>query len=207
MTKRIISILVTLIFLFNSSPTICYAGIEELLIGIGLVSGGLFIAVDGFSTVKVVDKEWNEKVKEREWYETVIEKEWHWLSYEYHEDWTLETGWAHVYPDPSPESIKSYWWVENWSGYPGDYNCYEWNHHITYETEYRVTYGTEHFVIYKKKIKSVLEGAIGLSAMGYGSYMIIDYLVDLNKLKKKAGIEIKVTKRKDTTYLSCSKNF
>ncbi len=173
----------------------------------GLMGGGFFMTIDGFSTVKKIDKEWDERVIDKEWYQTVKDKEWNWLYYEYHEDWSLGIWWAYFWPDPYPANIISSWWSEDYSGYPGDYNYYEWNHHITYKTEYYCTYKNEHFVTYKKETKSPTEGMIGIASMGLGTYMVIDYLVNLSKLKKKAGIEIKFAQQKDTSYFLCSKNF
>lgn len=208
--KMIITIL---IFMLGINPAYCYAGLWQLLVGMGLMSGGLFMTVDGFSTVKKIDKEWDEKVIDREWYETVKDKEWDWFSYEYHSEWYLATNltwWVeYYYPDPNLDSVVSYWYTDDdyWIGDYWYYDFYGYNHHVTYTTEYHCTYKDEHFVIYKKETKSPIEGTIGIASMGLGTYMVIDYLIDLNKLKKKAGVEIKFAQVKDTSYFLCSKSF
>lgn len=200
-------IIAGLVFILAINPATVYAGLWQLLVGMGLMGGGVFMTVDGFSTAKKIDKEWDEKVIDKEWYEVVKDKEWDFLYYEYHVDSFLYIWWDFLYPDPYPASVVSTWWSEDWSGYPADYNYYEWNHHITYKTEYYVTYRNEHFVTYKKETKSPTEGAVGIASTALGTYLVIDYLINLSRLKEKTGIEIKFAQQKDTSYFLCSKNF
>ncbi|MBA7513272.1 hypothetical protein ES705_05283 [subsurface metagenome] len=210
MRKKFFIVLVISMLQFHS---VAHAGVWQLLVGMGLMGGGLFMAVDGFSTVKKIDKEWDEKVIDREWYQTVKDKEWDWFSYEYHSEWylALVKTWEveYYYPDPDLNSIVSLWYIDDnyWIGDYWYYDFYGYNHHTTYKTQYYCTYKDEHFVTYKTETKSPTEGAIGIGSMALGTYMVIDYLVGLNKLKKKAGIEIKFAQQKDTSYLLCCKNF
>lgn len=343
--KRLITAL--LVFALVVTPTISEAGVRKLLLGLALIGGGTYLAVDGFSTVVVVDRkwktvkidkeenerklvdegdrptevideewdeevvttwseevieQWSEEVIADEWYETVVDQEWdedisdpqldisdweltafyylvpggggdgYWRCYAKGEVMNtgnvplsnaklhyylgddagyrdlnpyLEVGsgdsWAsqnfQAYTEPNPCWIEaSYGWtplIEHFITYKEEYFCtyetvhyetreivhyetHETTHHVTYETEHweewevtqNVTYKTVNHTSYKKKRKDVAEGVVGVAAVGYGTYLVIDYFVDLKRLRDRVGLDIKVVRpQPDTTYLLCSKTF
>lgn len=42
-------LIVLLVLALSVNPTFCHAGTGKLLLGLGLIGGGLFLAIDGFS--------------------------------------------------------------------------------------------------------------------------------------------------------------
>lgn len=69
-----------------------------------------------------------------------------------------------------------------------------------------ITYKIVHRVEHSNKSDPVL-GGLGLSIFAIGTYSVIAYFVDLKRLKREAGIEIEIAKKKDTAYLLLSKKF
>lgn len=72
-----------LVFALAINPAVCHAQAKlwKLVVGIGLVGAGSFMAVDGFGTKTVVDKEWDEKVLD--WVEDISNpqidiNDWYW---------------------------------------------------------------------------------------------------------------------------------
>lgn len=108
-------------------------------------------------------------------------------------------------PYPLNPEEWDYWRDSIFCGADEPFNAHLEVVNYNYEKLYQTNTRTNN--VYEKKVKSPVEGAIGIASIGTGIYLIIDYLVDYSKLKKEAGIEIKVEKRKDTLYLLCCKNF
>ena len=88
----------------------------------------------------------------------------------------------------------------------------EWNTLIPYkqwvEGEERfVTYKVVHYIKHKEEAKDIVLGCIGVGCVAAGTYLVIDYFIDLNKVKNKTGIEVGLAKKRDVAYLLCSKRF
>lgn len=226
MPKKFIAVL--LAFLLTTTPVISHAQPGKLILGLCLIGGGAFMTIDGFSTVKEIEKEWDEDISNPQ----IDISNWAWTK-ELIFDWWAEpygtvknTGnvpleWVNIvycftdaadnyitgnytyldiHYDKLPVGYYDSWWgISNCGSIEPMYGYVT----VTYEYDPLL----KHHVIYKEKTKNPTEGVLGIGAIGFGTYLVVDYLIDLQKLKKRAGIEIKVTRKQDTTYFLCSKNF
>ena len=206
------------------NPVYCYAGgMWKLLMGIALVGGGTFMTIDGFKQIEtskpgaeISDWYWTKEMNGT-WQPWLVHAEgkirntgnvpldnleiWVFFYDASGEEW--ECGWleAHllIYEDvPLPPGIYDSWSGDGKAGY--------WSHPAeseptTAKVHVQYTYQKQY------KSKSNTEGMIGIAIIAGGGYLIVDYLLEQSKLKKKAGIEVKVSRRKNTTYLLCCKNF
>ena len=114
--------------------SVAHAGVWQLLVGMGLMGGGLFMTIDGFDRIKI-DKEDNNGLT-----------------------WPEMTEWGTL---KEPE----------------------------------------------KKIKSGVEGGFGIASICLSSYLLIDYFIDLSKLKKKQNQKVYLIRKQSNTYLVWSKIF
>jgi len=221
MHRKLITIILVLTLAAN--PVYCYAGVWKLLTGIGLVAGGTFMAIDGFKQietskpgVEISDWYWTKEMNSS-WQPWLVHAEgkirntgnvpldnlgiWVFFYDASGEEW--ECGFLHadlaIYEGvPLPPGIRDSWSGDGHAGYwsrPAE------SEPLTAKVHVQYTYQKQY------ESKSNLEGIIGIGAIGTGTYLIIDYLIDYSRLKREAGIEIKVANRKDTTYLLCSKTF
>jgi len=226
MRKKFIAVL--LAFVLTITPVLSHAQPGKLILGLCLIGGGAFMTIDGFSTVKEIEKEWDEDISNPQ----IDISNWAWTK-ELIIDWWAEpygtvkntgnvplewvkiaycftdaadnyiTGnytYLDIHYDKLPVGYQDSWW--------GISNCGSiepmWGYvTVTYEYDPLL----KHHVIYKERTKNATEGVIGIGAIGFGTYLVVDYLIDLQKLKKRAGIEIKVARKQDTTYLLCAKSF
>lgn len=245
MRKKLIALL--LVFALAINPAFCHAQatLWKLIVGIGLAGAGTFMAIDGFGTKEVIDKEWDERVVD--WVEDISNpqidvSDWYWIA-EYlplYDEW-----WAHpygvventgnvplefvkigykftdasdnyitgnysyldIYWEELPVGYTDSWWgicdcgsVEPIWGYA---DVIDYGYDPLLKSHYKIV----HHVTYKKETKSAVEGAIGIAAIAGGGYLIVDYLLEQSKLKEKAGIEAKVVRKGNTSYLLACKKF
>jgi len=127
-------IIAGLVFILAINPATVYAGLWQLLVGMGLMSSGLFMTIDGFNRIEI-DKEDNNGLT-----------------------W--------------PEMIDGYAYKEP-----------------------------------EEKIKSGVEGGFGIASICLSSYLLIDYFIDLSKLKKQQSQKIYLIRKQSNTYLVWFKRF
>lgn len=222
------SIAVLLVFALTITPVLSHAAPGKLILGLCLIGGGAFMTIDGFSTVKEIEREWDEDISNPQidisnwaWTKELLISWWaepsgvvkntgnvplEWVKIAYCFTDAADnyiTGnytYLDIHYDKLPVGSQDSWWgisncgwIEPMWGYAT----------VTYEYDPIL----EHHIVYTEKTKSATEGVIGIGAIAFGTYLVVDYLLDLQKLKQTAGIEIKVANKQDTTYLLCSKNF
>ena len=107
------------------NPAFCHAQAKlwKLVVGIGLVGAGTFMAVDGFSTKEVVNKEWDEKVVD--WVEDISNPQidignWAWTKE------LLISWWANPYGVVENTGNVPLYWVHINYDFTDD-----WDHYIT----------------------------------------------------------------------------